>query len=139
MFSLRKRHQWEPTLSNLSYFIEEESALVNDPLFSNSALDEHLEKPVKPDRRTLKINLTGVKEDGNQKKECQVCQKNYDLDACFKYKQLQVNERKNFLIKSKLCFGYYDVTIKEYSGRNCPKRRKCSICKEQNPTGLHGL
>ena len=65
MFSLRKRHQWEPTLSNPSYFIEEESSLVNDPLFSNSALDEYLEKPVKPDRRSLKINLTGVKEDGN--------------------------------------------------------------------------
>ena len=70
MLSLRKRQQKEPTLSDVSYFIEEESALVNDPLFSNSALDNYLEKPVKPVRRSLKINMTGAKEDGNQKKEC---------------------------------------------------------------------
>ena len=37
MLSLRKRHQREPTLSDLSYCIEEESARVNGPLFSNSA------------------------------------------------------------------------------------------------------
>ena len=46
--SLKKRHQKESTLSNLSYVIEKESALVNDPLFSNNAVDECLEKPVKP-------------------------------------------------------------------------------------------
>ena len=46
---------------------------------------------------------------------------------------------KKFMVKSKLCFGCYDVISKEHSGRNCPKRRKCSICKEQHPTGLHGL
>ena len=69
------------------------------------------------------MNLTGAKEDGNQKKDCQMCQKNHDLDAGFKYKQLQVDERKKFLMKSKLCFGCYDVISKEYSGKNCPKRK----------------
>ena len=68
-----------------------------------------------------------------------MCQKNRDLDVCFKYKQLQVDERKKFLMKSKLCFGCYDIISKEHSERNCSKRRKCSICKEQHPTGLHGL
>ena len=42
-------------------------------------------------------------------------------------------------MKSKLRFGCYDVIRKEHSRRNCPKRRKCSIFKEQYPTGLHGL
>ena len=51
MLRLKKRHQKEPTLSDLSYSIEEESALVNDPLSSNSAVDEYLEKLVKPSRR----------------------------------------------------------------------------------------
>ena len=60
-------------------FIEKESAVVNDPLFSNSAVDEYLEKPVKPARRSLNMNLTGAK-------EYQMCEKNHDLDACFKYK-----------------------------------------------------
>ena len=65
VLSLRKSHQKEPTLSDLSYFIEEEPPLVNDPLFSNNAVDEYLEKPVKPARRSLKMNLTGAKEDEN--------------------------------------------------------------------------
>ena len=138
VLSLRKRSQRKPTLSHLSYFIEEESALVNDPLFSNSAVDECLEKTVKPAGRSLKMNLAGAKEDRNQKKKCQMCQKDHDLDACFKYKQLQADERKTFLMKSKLCFSCY-VISKEHSRRNCPKRRKCSIYKEQHPTGLHGL
>ena len=139
MLSLRKSYQREPTLSDLSYFIEEESALVNDQVFSNSAVDECLQKPVKPARRSLKMSLTGAKEDKNQKKERQMCQKNHDLDACFKYKQLQVDKRKKFLMKSKLCFGCYDVISKEHSGRNCPKRTKGRICKEQHFTGLHRL
>ena len=60
VMSLRKRYQKEPTLSDLSYFIEEESPLVNDPLFSNNAVDEYLEKTVKPAGRSLKMNLTGA-------------------------------------------------------------------------------
>ena len=63
--SFRERQQKQPTISDLSYFLEEESALVNDPLFSNSAGDECLEKPVKPARKSLKMNLTGAKQDEN--------------------------------------------------------------------------
>ena len=55
------------------------------------------------------MNLARAKEDGNQKKECKICRKNHDLDACFKYKQLQVEERKRFLMKSKLCFVCFDI------------------------------
>ena len=50
--------------------MEEEPALANDPLFSNNAVDEYFEKPVKPAKRSLKMNLTRAKEDENQKKEC---------------------------------------------------------------------
>ena len=81
------------------------------------------------------MNLTGAKEDRNQKKECQMCQKNHDLDACLKYKQLQVDEKKKFLMKSKACSGCYDVLSKEHGRRNCPKRRKCSFAKSSIPLG----
>ena len=124
MLSLRKKYQKEPTLPGLSYFIAKESALVNDPLFSNNAVDNYIKKPVKPARRSLKMNLTGSKEDENQKKKFQMCQKNHDLDACLKYKQFQVNDSKNFLMKSKLCFGCHDVISKELSGRNCQKKEE---------------
>ena len=96
MLSLRKRHQREPTLSDLSYFIEEESALVNDPLFFNSAVDECLEEAVKPDRRSLKINLAGVKKDRNRKKECQMCQKNHDMMLASNTNNFKLRRGKSF-------------------------------------------
>ena len=85
------------------------------------------------------MNLTGSKEDENQKKKFQMRQKNRDLDACFKYKQLQVDDSKNFLMKSKLCFGCHDVISKEHSGRNCQKKKKVQHLQEQPPTELHSL
>ena len=40
------------------------------------------------------MNLTGAKECEHQKKECQMSKKNHNLYTCFKYKKLQVDERK---------------------------------------------
>ena len=74
-----------PTLPGLSFFTEEESALVNDPLFSNNAVDKYFGKPVTPARKSLKMNMIERTEDQNQKKECQMYQTNQVLDACFKY------------------------------------------------------
>ena len=51
VLSLKKGTKKEPTSSDLSYSIEEESALVDDPLFSNSAVDEYIETLVKPSRK----------------------------------------------------------------------------------------
>ena len=76
--SFTKANQKEPILSDLFYFIGVESALVNAPLLSKNAVDKYLEKLVEPARRSLKVNFTGAKEDLNQKKECQMCQKNHD-------------------------------------------------------------
>ena len=73
VLKLRKRHQKKSTLLDLSYFIGEHSALLNEPMFSNSAVDKYFEKSEKPAKRSLKMNLTGANEDGNQKKECQMC------------------------------------------------------------------
>ena len=81
---------------------------------------------MKTARKIFKANLTTTKEDKHQKSECKMCQKNHDLDSCFKYKRLEVDNRKRFLMKSKVCFGCYYVISKEYNG-NCSKRKKCSI------------
>lgn len=83
MLSFRKRHQRKPTLSDLSYFIEE--TLVNDHFFPNNGEDEYSKKRAKHAGKCLAMNLTRAKEDQHQRKECQMFQKNHDLDVCFKY------------------------------------------------------
>ena len=62
-------------------------------------------------------------------------QKNHDFDACLKYKRLQDDEKKKFLMKSKLCFGCYDVISKEHSGRNCPKEESAAFARGNIPLG----
>ena len=40
-------------------------------------------------------------------------------------------------MKQKLCFGCYELISKNHSGRKCPRRRICCLCKENHPIGLH--
>ena len=96
---------------------------------------------MKPARNSLKMNLTGAKEEGMniKKKGYQLCQKNHGLDTCFKYQKLQVDKIKRLLMESKLCFGFYNVISKKHIGSNCPKGRKYSICKDKYPIDLHSL
>ena len=51
---------------------------------------------------------------------------------------MKVGARRKFLMKQKLCFGCYEPTNKDHTGRNCPRRRICCVCKENHQTGLHG-
>ena len=67
-----------------------------------------------------------------------MCQKVHDLDACHRYKKMEVGDRRKFLMKQKLCFSNYESISNDHSGRNCPRRRICFVCKENHPTGLHG-
>ena len=51
---------------------------------------------------------------------------------------MEVGERRKFLMRLKLSFGCYEPISKDHSGRNCPRRRTCCVCKENHPTGLSG-
>ena len=51
----------------------------------------------------------------------------------FKYKRLQVDGRKRFLVKSKLCIGCYDVISKEHSGRIAQKEQSAAFAKSNIP------
>ena len=39
-------------------------------------------------------------------------------------------------MKQKLCFGCYELIREDHSGRNCPRRRICCLCKGNHPIGL---
>ena len=84
-------------------------------------MDDHLEKLVKPAKRSLKTNLTGAKEDENQRRDAR----------CF---------RRIMILMLNSNIGCYSIISKEQSGINSPKRREWSICKEQHiPLGYTPL
>ena len=83
-------------MADLIAFVEEETLLVDDPLFSNNAVEQYLDRTDKYSKRgSTKYLVTLTEEKDNQKQEqsrCPMCQKVHDLDACYSYKKLEVGD-----------------------------------------------
>ena len=136
------------THNDMTDFIEKETILMNDPLFSREALADYHTKLEHPVRQKRMKNYTIKAEDENKKdvrgssednsSKCKMCNKRHDLDECKALNDMTVEERSKFLSKQKLCYGCYEVISPKHTARNCPRRRNCKIYLTKHPTGLHG-
>lgn len=126
----------EVKLKDFIGWIEEETTLVDDPLFSMEALSEDKSKStfIEHPKRT-KSFLVG------ESKEviCAMCHGNHDLDECAQYLRLKIDDRRKFLFRCRLCFACYKPTSTSHSARTCERKRSCAECHGQHPTGLHGF
>ena len=92
--AIRKRHLHEPDLQDLIMFVEEETVLMNDPLFSREALHKYTKHPEKSTHvkaRKLKNCYTKADEKNEMTVEqtetvastrCKFCDGNQDLEDC---------------------------------------------------------
>ena len=130
-------------------FVEEETTLMNDPLFSREALHEYTKGPEKQNQRRLRqmkscFVKADKKKDACESSElksslkCQFCDGNHDLDDCQFYNELSVEDRSSFLKKNKLCYGCYREITSTHTARTCNNRRICKVCQGKVPSGLHG-
>ena len=154
VYNIRTRYGKEPALSDLIDFVDKETILVNDPLFSKEAVDQFVEQKEKQERSRRQGGLKNYavlseenKPDKNKKQDdtsdnskCPACNTNnqHDLDDCKTFMSLSIEERSKFLYKNKLCYGCYKMISKQHNGKSCKQRRTCKICKGNHPTGLHG-
>ena len=107
--AIRKKHLGEPDLQDLIKFIEEETILVNNLLFSRQALHEYTKHPEKSTHvkaRKLKNCYTKAIEKNEMKwqkqwQKCKFCDGNHDLDDCHFYHEITVNDWSIFLKKKK--------------------------------------
>ena len=129
-------------------YIEEETMLMSDPLFSREALSELnavIERPARRNKVKGFLTVSGEKataDDENDKKKpphCPLCNSSHDLDECRNFNEMEVEGRSKFLSKQKLCYGCYEKIPQSHTARNCPIRRTCKICAGKHPTGLHGF
>ena len=136
-YQIRRSKHKEASLDDFIMFVEEETALINDPTYSRLALqdfkdDASIRKPPRKDEfknfRTAPSN-----------KSCQLCKEAHDLDKCEKYLKFSIDERRKWLYKEKLCYGCYGPTSESHQVRTCRRKRKCEICGGEHPTGLHGF
>ena len=131
----RKNQLREPDLADFIKFVDEETELVNDPLY------------YKRDRRfkTLAVQLEKDSKEKNLAKNtknvvpCVMCAKIHDLEQCKAYLTKSVDERSKYLSNKKLCYGCLKPISKTHTARNCNQRRTCKVCNEKHPTSLHGF
>ena len=114
VLKLRRYQHREPNLEDFTKYVEDESILTSDPLFSRQVLSEYLrpERPVKDDQKKKKVASYRVQSDkseeadksktGKDKESCVLCNGNHDLDECKSYNDIVVKERSMFLTKKKL-------------------------------------
>ncbi|KAK3730399.1 hypothetical protein QZH41_011858 [Actinostola sp. cb2023] len=61
--------------------------------------------------------------------------KTHTLNECKKFRELKINERKEFFTKNNLCFN---CTIKgKHLAQNCDQKMDCDICHRAHATALH--
>ena len=144
---IREGHLREPDLQDLIKFVEEETVLINDPLFSRETLHEYTNYPERSTHvkaRKLKNYYTKADQKAVEQTvtvasiKCKFCDGNHDLDDCQFYREITVDDRSSFLKKNRLCYGCYAEISSKHTARSCTNRRVCEVCQGRHPTGLHG-
>ena len=101
--NIRRCQVRERTLNDMTGFIEEETILMNDPLFSREALADYHTKLEYPVRKKRMKNYTIKAEDENKRDvrgssednsfKCKMCNGRHDLDECKVFNDMTVKDR----------------------------------------------
>ena len=101
--NIRRCQVRERTLNDMTGFIEEETILMNDPLFSREALADYHTKLEYLVRKKRMKNYTIKAEDENKKDvrgssednsfKCKMCNGRHDLDECKVFNDMTVKDR----------------------------------------------
>ena len=132
--NIRKKHDCELSLSELAEFVDQETTLVNNSMFSREALECYsgkLEKCYNIKYKKVKsIAIETMIGDYPLKSEC--------TEDCDEFKGLPVNRESNVFFRKKLCYGWC-LIIDGYDSKTCTKRRKCREYDRKHPPILHGV
>ncbi|XP_057294388.1 uncharacterized protein LOC130622946 [Hydractinia symbiolongicarpus] len=138
VLNVRRKNHHEAELRDFVDFMEQETTLENDPLYSREAISELKNKKDndvknKKDPPKLETNLTGVTRD------CLYCSNKHKLEDCRKIMKIDVEERNKFVWEKKLCFACLEPITSNHQARNCENKLSCKTCKKRHPTILHGF
>ena len=69
------------------------------------------------------------------KPKCIYCKEEHELDACKKFLEISIPNRRAFVISKRLCWGCLKWG---HNNRSCRRKKSCRTCGEVHPTALHG-
>lgn len=151
-FNWREENEVFPSFSEFVKFVVKEADIVCDPVLSSPPLNEEdsnrtiseRNKDKKPRflRRPRDANAFTTSSNEEKSgpaetkpplavKSCFYCKKSHDIDACPEFVKRTINGRE----EKGLCFGCLQHG---HFSKDCKERKKCSVCKRQHPTPLHG-
>ena len=125
----------EAQLSNFIQLVDEETTLVDDPLFSHEALTESQDDLKSKTKSRYSSFLSKDETNVNQ---CPLCTSHHDIEVCPQYLKLSVTERRRLLFQKHLCFCCLQPTSSIHTAKTCDKRKTCSTCGKSHPTSLNG-
>lgn len=127
--STRRKFRREANFKDFVEFIDFESSVINDPVYSRVMAQE--KKPlivntssIKPDKKEVHFELD----------KCIVCQSDHKLEECDEFWKKDIDDRKQILYEEDLC---YSCLNKGHISVGCTKRMTCSICNKSHPTAMH--
>ena len=96
--TIRQYQRREPELSDFIKFVDNETLIVSDPLFSKVAVDEHLEKIPNHKRNKISAFATGEQSKKGDPHICINCNGNHKLEKCKEFMEKLLKERIKFLM-----------------------------------------
>jgi len=134
---LRRTKLKEPKLAEFISFIEQETVLINDPLYSRSAIIQVNPKATSKasqEKRRWNAKALATKVDT----PCPICNSLHDIENCPTYTMKPVDERSQIIRENRLCYGCLQPMTIDHNSRSCKQRRTCKTCDKRHPTSLHG-
>ena len=128
----------KPELSNFTKFVDNESLIVSNPLFSKATADEYLEK--RPNHRKNNISAFTTREQ-NKKEDphiCINCNEKRKLEKCKEFMENALKEGIKFLMPQKWCYGCLEPMSYSHNTKTCTGKLMRSSCKRNHRTLLHG-
>ena len=94
---IRRSHGREPELSDFIDFVDDETLLASDPLFSQEALKQYNERQEDGTRKLKSYVSDAVEPVKNERdvsigNDCRVCEGRRDLDNCRQFNDLTLEE-----------------------------------------------
>ena len=130
-----RKHKREPDMMDFIQFVNDESVIVTNPVFSKEAVEHYVEKRPNNKKGRLSIFVTGREE---KSENCCYCDEQHKLDRCDKFMEVTLKERIKFLAKTKYCYGCLQPMSDSHNAKTCTRWLSCSSCKGNHPIPLHG-
>ena len=98
VLTIRQNQRREPELLDFIKFVDNETLIVSDPLFSKAAVDEYLEKRPNHKRNKISAFATGEQSKKGDPHICINCNGNHKLEKCKEFMEKTLKERIKFLM-----------------------------------------